>query len=55
MRKRACILLRFYADMSEAETAAVLGVSIGTVKSQTARALTQLADLLEAQESGAQR
>src|SRR3954452_11170058 len=55
MRKRACILLRFYADMSEAETAAVLGVSVGTVKSQTARALGQLADLLEAQESGAQR
>jgi len=55
MRKRACILLRFYADMSEAETAAVLGVSVGTVKSQTSRALAQLAELLEGQESGAKR
>jgi RNA polymerase sigma-70 factor (sigma-E family) len=49
--KRACILLRFYADMSEAETAAVLGISVGTVKSQTSRALTRLAELLEAQEA----
>jgi RNA polymerase sigma-70 factor (sigma-E family) len=55
MRKRACILLRFYADLSEAETASVLGISVGTVKSQTARALTRLAELLEAQESGANR
>ena len=55
LRKRACVLLRYYADLSEAETAAVLGVSVGTVKSQTAKALAQLAGLLEAQQSGAKQ
>lgn len=43
-RKRACVVLRHYADLSEAETAALLGISIGTVKSQTAKGLHQLAD-----------
>jgi RNA polymerase sigma-70 factor (sigma-E family) len=47
IRKRACIVLRYYADLSEEETAAVLGVSIGTVKSQTHKALRQLAELVE--------
>jgi len=42
VRKRACVVLRFYADFSEAETAAALGVSVGTVKSQTAKALRSL-------------
>jgi RNA polymerase sigma factor (sigma-70 family) len=37
--KRACVVLRFYLDLSEADTAAALGVSVGTVKSQTAKAL----------------
>lgn len=45
--KRACLLLRFYADLSEAETAQVLGVSTGTVKSQTAKGLRQMHRLLE--------
>ena len=45
--KRACVLLRYYADLSEAETAATLGVSVGTVKSQTAKGLRQLQRLLE--------
>ena len=40
--KRACVLLRYYADLSEAETAQVLGVSTGTVKSQTAKGLQRL-------------
>ena len=46
-RKRACIALRFYADLSEEETARTLGVSVGTVKSQTHRALRQLAEEME--------
>lgn len=48
LRKRACVVLRFYADLSEEDTARVLGVSVGTVKSQTHKALGQLARELEA-------
>lgn len=47
--KRTCVLLRYYADLSEAETAAVLGVSVGTVKSQTAKGLRQQATVIEGQ------
>ena len=45
-RKRACVVLRFYLDLSEADTAAALGVSVGTVKSQTAKALRRRERLL---------
>ena len=43
-RQRAMVVLRYYEDLSEAETAATLGVSVGTVKSTTARALAKLRD-----------
>ena len=41
-RERGVIALRYYEDLTEAETADVLGVAIGTVKSTTARALAKL-------------
>ncbi|MFE0099149.1 SigE family RNA polymerase sigma factor [Streptomyces sp. NPDC059009] len=41
-RQRAMVVLRYYEDLSEAQTAEVLDVSIGTVKSAVSRALGKL-------------
>jgi RNA polymerase sigma-70 factor (sigma-E family) len=46
-RQRAAVALRFYEDLTEAQTAEILGCSIGTVKSQTHRALATLRTRLE--------
>jgi RNA polymerase sigma-70 factor (sigma-E family) len=49
-RQRAVIVLRYWMDMSETETAAALNCSVGTVKSQASRALATLrasAELME--------
>ena len=41
-KARAVVVLRYYEQLTEAETAEILGISVGTVKSQTSRALAAL-------------
>jgi RNA polymerase sigma-70 factor (sigma-E family) len=44
-RQRAVLVLRYFEDLSESQTATMLGCSVGTVKSQTARGLARLRDI----------
>src|SRR5690349_16095092 len=46
-RQRACVVLRYFDDLSVADTAALLGCTEGTVKSQTSRALFSLRSMFE--------
>lgn len=41
-RRRACVVLRYALDLPEAEVADILGISVGTVKSQTSKGVAQL-------------
>ncbi len=46
-RQREAVVLRYYADLSEADVAKALGCSVGTVKSQLSKARATLSRLLE--------
>ena len=49
-RQRACLVLRFFDDLSVADTARVLGVNESTVKSQTSRGLDAIREVLPIKE-----
>ena len=47
LRQREALVLRYYADLSEAQTADAMGISPGAVKSHTARGIAALRQLIE--------
>lgn len=53
-RQRAVIVLRYFHDLSEAETARVLGCGVGTVKASGARGLERLRDIVAPQRAPSQ-
>ncbi|WP_406179114.1 SigE family RNA polymerase sigma factor [Streptomyces sp. NBC_01006] len=46
-RKRTCVVLRYAFDLSEKDTALALGISVGTVKSQTSKGMAELERMLD--------
>ncbi|WP_329115404.1 SigE family RNA polymerase sigma factor [Streptomyces sp. NBC_01465] len=50
-RKRACVVLRHGFDLSERDTAQALGISVGTVKSQTFKGMAELGRILGTEET----
>jgi RNA polymerase sigma-70 factor (sigma-E family) len=46
VRQRAAIVLRYYEDLTEAQTADAMGCAVGTVKSQVSAGIGKLRDLL---------
>ncbi|WP_341923715.1 SigE family RNA polymerase sigma factor [Nocardioides psychrotolerans] len=54
-KARAVVVLRYYEQLTEAETADLLGISVGTVKSQCSRAIATLRDRVPADLDPAQR
>ncbi len=52
-RQRAVLVLRYFDDLTEADTAAALGISVGTVKSHVRDALARLRDQQPGQEQSA--
>jgi len=52
-RQRAVVVLRFYEQLTEREIADVLGIAVGTVKSQLSRALATLRSRLDRTREGA--
>jgi RNA polymerase sigma-70 factor (sigma-E family) len=51
-RQRAVLVLRYWEDQTETETARILGCSVGTVKSQAARGLARLRERLDGGSAG---
>ncbi|HEY2695027.1 MAG TPA: SigE family RNA polymerase sigma factor [Pseudonocardiaceae bacterium] len=50
-KMRAVLVLRFFDDLSEAQAAAAMGCSVGTVKSQTSRGLAALRKVMDGDET----
>jgi RNA polymerase sigma-70 factor (sigma-E family) len=50
--QRVVVVLRYYEDLTEAQTASVLGCSVGSVKTQASRALTKLRGIVGTADGG---
>jgi RNA polymerase sigma factor (sigma-70 family) len=46
VRQRTAIVLRYYEDLTEAQTAETMGCAVGTVKSQVSAAMAKLREML---------